>query len=79
MSADIDFQVGRATRAQVPDIEDGLVEIGQKRKNGAHGENVAQLTANWSDRGRAYIFERETEKGKEEEEEEQEEEENKRK
>lgn len=29
-----------------------LVEIGQERKK-AHGENVAQLTANWSGRGRA--------------------------
>lgn len=31
-----------------------LVEIGQERKK-AHGENVAQLTANWSGRGRARV------------------------
>lgn len=31
-----------------------LVEIGQERKK-AHGENVAQLTANWSGRGRAHV------------------------
>ncbi|KAI4498182.1 hypothetical protein M0802_006668 [Mischocyttarus mexicanus] len=54
-----------------------LVEIGQERKNGAQGENVAQLTANWSGRGRAYIFEREAEE--EEEKKVEKEEENKRK
>lgn len=32
-----------------------LVEIGQERKK-AHGENVAQLTANWSGRGRARVY-----------------------
>lgn len=34
-----------------------LVEIGQERKK-AHGENVAQLTANWSGRSRARVYSR---------------------